>query len=310
MRNGILILVLLFFVENMISAQVFNKKEQYDQAMKIAKQAFDAQQFSEALMFYKEAIDINPDALLPKYKIEDIKTIYIKKELNTIKTEDSSRDIVKTNKRRQKKEEEKEKLIEAKVEEQVIKKMNDDAEKVVTELKFSDIDVIDIDEEPVIDDDIEVDNIQKDRVAGISKIEIKTQNRIKEQPGDSLTLVINSVERLKPEKNKKEEKVVDKPKPVQVVKEKTIDNDENWIEKENEILLKKYPNKKTVENIEKPGKHILRVIMNIDNRVTIYLKVKYDWGAVYFFIDEVGKGLKSISENYFNIKTNLNTYGY
>ena len=49
--------------------------------------------------------------------------------------------------------------------------------------------------------------------------------------------------------------------------------------------------------------------MNIDNKVVIYLKVKHSWGATYFFIDEVGQELKSISATYFNLMTNLKTYG-
>ena len=93
--------------------------------------------------------------------------------------------------------------------------------------------------------------------------------------------------------------------PIRIIRE----DKKMWIEQEKDRLITVYPNKKTVEEIDKPGKHITRIIMNIDNKVTIYLKVKHSWGATFFFIDEVGLELKSISETYFNLKTNLKTYG-
>lgn len=289
------ILLLFFLAEGTIYAQEFSKKEQYEQAMKNAKQAFDAEQYSEALMFYKEAIDINPNALLPKYKIEDIKTIYIKKELSIIKKEPVNKKISNKKKKDILKEE---KEIKKKAEVEAFKKMNKDVDELKAELKQEDVDVVDIDEELVLEDSLIIDNIAPDRDANMQKIKIKQQVKLKERKKDSLVLV-----------NKK----YNSPKVKQKVKTKKIvvivKNKDNIIE-ENNKLIKKYPNKKTVENIDKNGKHITRIIINIDNNVTIYLKVKYDWGAVYFFVDEVGKDLRSISENYFNVKTNLETYGY
>ncbi|MCK9208413.1 MAG: hypothetical protein M0P66_14975, partial [Salinivirgaceae bacterium] len=82
-----------------------------------------------------------------------------------------------------------------------------------------------------------------------------------------------------------------------------------WIEQEQKRLAVSYPNKKTVEELDQPGKHITRVIMNINQKVVIYLKVRHSWGATFFFIDEVGQELKSINEQYFNLMTNLDTYG-
>ena len=58
-------------------SQTSDSEQQYKAAMQNAKTAFDAKMYSEALYFYREALKIKPDAKLPRYKIEDIRTIYI-----------------------------------------------------------------------------------------------------------------------------------------------------------------------------------------------------------------------------------------
>lgn len=98
-------------------------------------------------------------------------------------------------------------------------------------------------------------------------------------------------------------------KPVKPKVNVIIINNE-FIEKENQRLVEKYPNKKTVETIEKPGKIITRVVMNIDQKVTVYLKVKHGWGATYYFIEEIGFEPKSVSGIYFNRMTDLTTTEY
>lgn len=91
----------------------------------------------------------------------------------------------------------------------------------------------------------------------------------------------------------------------------TEEEKEVWIEAETEKLRMQYPDQKTVLESDQPGRHITRVIMNIDNKISIYLKVKHNWGATFFFEEVIGKeNLQSINEIYFNKMTNLATYGH
>ena len=93
----------------------------------------------------------------------------------------------------------------------------------------------------------------------------------------------------------------------------TMTDEEKEARKEAEMqkLRVQYPEQKTVLEIDQPGKHITRVIMNIDNKISVYLKVKHSWGATFFFEDEIGEdNLRRISELTFNKMTNLATYGH
>ncbi len=83
-----------------------------------------------------------------------------------------------------------------------------------------------------------------------------------------------------------------------------------WKDAEKQKLRKQYPEQKTVLEIDQPGKHITRVIMNVDNDISVYLKVKHSWGATFFFEEEVGEDLRSITEVYFNKMTDLQNYGH
>lgn len=368
----LLIVPVFAFAQN----QEFNTDQQYNQAMANAKLAFEAKQYSQAVMFYREAMKIKPDALLPRYKVEDIRTIYIEKELSK-----EPIPIAEKQKRKSKKEIELEKQIEKqKAEAEATRKMNEDADKATAELKNLNIDVIEIQESEndfQLNNSINVNDAEKDAEANLqikatevneaeddfqiennlvvaevepekhSNLEIKA-TEISESEDDlqiSDNLEVEAVASSKKTQlqirvidiDEEPEKIADdfhieeipfaeipkvevkkkpapvalktaQPKPTQP-KQMTAEEKKVWVEKENKRLVAKYPNRKTVEEIEKPGKHITRVIMNIDNKVSIYLKVHHSWGATFFFIDEVGQELRSINQQYFNLMTNLETYG-
>ncbi len=300
-------------------SQEFTTEQQYKQAMANAKMAFEAKQYSEAVMFYREALKIKPEALLPKYKIEDIRTIYIKKEMASVKPQ-TPEEPKKKNKKKQQQEE---KLLAEKVKVEATRKMNRDADKIQKELK--NIDVIDINEDLEINlenEDIDIINIESDKQTGVKKIDTKKSNlsvKSNIQTDNNVSVMQKrtvSENKQKPEKKEQPKQVEKTRKNIPEREKKTITqttkvsvkNKEEWIKQENERLVKKYPNKKTVEEIDKPGKHITRVIMNIDNTVTIYLKVHHSWGATYYFIDDIGRELRSINQQYFNLMTNLDTY--
>ena len=326
MKKTYLFIILIWFISvSIVQAQEFSTEQQYKQAMDNAKQAFEAQQFSQAVLFYREAMKINPEALLPRYKIEDIRTIYIEIELDSLKSNPELA-VNKKEKRKKRKELEAEQVLLAEqAKEEATRKMNADADLAEAELRNLHVDVIDIDDEISfgdLDKSIKVDEVVGNKEVLVEKVEVKQQKKIEGETKKldqteikfekrKLPVITEKVEKLKEsmaivkETKPIEKQVLDKTR----TKELSREQKEAWIEKEKKRLAKVYPNKKTVEEIDKPGKHITRVIMNIDNKVTIFLKVKHSWGATYFFIDEVGQELKSISEQYFNLLTNLETYG-
>ena len=330
MKKTILYLVLILFASvPSILAQEFDTNQQYNQAMANAKQAFEAKQFSEAVMFYREALKIKPDARLPKYKIEDIRTIYIEKELDAINTAPNMTEKAKANDKAKHESELEKTKIEDAAKAEATRKMNEDADNAEAEIRQASVAVIDISEDKDLPDLNDYDVIKDtpgDKQVGVKKVEPKIQTNLE---GESIEIdnselnlskrevpeivkpYVNSEPTLEKNLETKAEPKPNIPSQTSVVKQTTVSQPEKqiWIEQEKKRLAETYTNKKTVEEIEKPGKQITRVIMNIDNNVTIYLKVKHSWGATFFFIDEVGLELRSINETYFNTMTNLKTYG-
>ncbi|MBI9067532.1 MAG: hypothetical protein JEZ09_09595 [Salinivirgaceae bacterium] len=325
MKKLILLPILLLYVLcNFLAAQDFDAEQQYNQAMTNAKQAFEAKQYSQAVMFYREAIKIKPDALLPKYKVEDIRTIYIEKELDLVKVEPLTTKNGKVKKKKKKEIQAEEELLTEKAKEIATVKMNEEAEKELAELKELNISVIEINEDEEVLETGDIQNIQKDREIGMDELEQKTAAKIEGKSISDSNNQITLTAREFPEMSKdlivkveeKELMNAEKPKPIMTKpvytvskpKEMTPEDKAIWVEHEKEKLAKQYPNKKTVEEIDKPGKHITRVIMNIEGKVTIYMIVKHSWGATFYFKDEIGQDLTSINQQYFNLMTDLNTY--
>ena len=322
MKTIVYILFLILSLKVSISqAQEFSKDEQYKQALQNAKTAFEAKQYSQAVLFYREAQQIKPESLLPRYKIEDIRTIYIEKEQNAFKKEQSagSKQLSKKEKVAQQKQEEEQ------IQKKATLKMNQEAEVVKKELTALKVTSVEIQEDEVLIDNstIEVESISTNREVAINPVDSKKQesvSAIKEAPEPVLKSEKREVPATEPvmEDSIETQKMAPEPVKKEVIKQMqdvkpntTVNKEERkvWIEQEQKRLAMTYPNKRTVEELEKPGKHITRIIMNIDNKVVIYLKVKHSWGATYFFIEEVGQELKSINEQYFNLMTNLDTYG-
>lgn len=291
----------LLLVTISLSAQTSDNEQQYKAAMQNAKTAFDAKMYSEALYFYREALKIKPDAKLPRYKIEDIRTIYI---------DDGIREIAEN---KQIAQEEVKKQAEAKADERIETEI-EQAQKELETLKVAA--VINIDEEPVIvDENLDIDDVEP-------TLETKQPEPEPEpkaiEPESVATQPVEPVkEEPQPVVEPKKTTVVSKPQPI-VSKPKprpqpAMTNEEKEARKEAEMqkLRVQYPEQKTVLEIDQPGKHITRVIMNVDNKVSVYLKVKHSWGATFFFEDEIGEdNLRSISELTFNKMTNLATYGH
>ena len=291
----------LLLVTISLSAQNSDNEQQYKAAMQNAKTAFDAKMYSEALYFYREALKIKPDAKLPRYKIEDIRTIYI---------DDGIREIAEN---KQIAQEEVKKQAEAKADERIETEI-EQAQKELETLKVAT--VISIEEESVVyDENIDIADVEPTLETKQPEPEPQPE-QIEPEP-----IVAQPVEPVKEEPKPvvepKKTTVVSKPQPI-VSKPKprpqpAMTDEEKEARKEAEMqkLRVQYPEQKTVLEIDQPGKHITRVIMNIDNKISVYLKVKHSWGATFFFEDEIGEdNLRSISELTFNKMTNLATYGH
>lgn len=298
-------IAILLLVTISVSAQDSESEQQYKAAMQNAKTAFNAKMYSEALYFYREALKIKPDAKLPRYKIEDIRTIYI---------DDGIKEIAEN---KQIAQEEVKKQAEAKADERIENEI-EQAQKELETLKVAT--VISIDEETVVDDDVvEIADVEptletKQPEPEPKPIEPEPKNI---EPEPIATQPVEPVkEEPKPIVEPKKTTVVSKPQPI-VSKPKphtqpkmTDEEKKAWKDAEKQKLRKQYPEQKTVLEIDQPGKHITRVIMNVDNEISVYLKVKHSWGATFFFEEEVGEDLRSITEVYFNKMTDLQNYGH
>lgn len=311
-----LIIAIILLITNTLSySQESATEQQYKAAMQNAKTAFDAKMYSEALYFYREALKIKPDAKLPRYKIEDIRTMYI---------DDGIKEIAEN---KQIAQEEVKKQAEAKADERIETEI-EQAQKELETLRVAA--VINIEEETVIyDENIDIADVEPTLETKLPEPEPEPKI-IEPEPEP---VVLQQVEIVKEEPKPvaeqpapKEEKNEKKPapksiptkpaakpanKPVSQPKAMTAEEKEARKEAEMQQLRIKYPEQKTVLEIDQPGKHITRVIMNIDNKISVYLKVKHSWGATFFFEDEIGEdNLRSISELTFNKMTNLATYGH
>ncbi|MBR2195020.1 MAG: hypothetical protein IJ911_05330 [Salinivirgaceae bacterium] len=313
-------IAILLLVTLSVSAQDSESEQQYKAAMQNAKTAFDAKMYSEALYFYREALKINPDAKLPRYKIEDIRTIYI---------DDGIKEIAEN---KQIAQEEVKKQAEAKADERIEAEVVQ-AQKELETLKVAM--VISIDEEPMVEDDVvEIADVEPT----LETKPIEPEPEPQPEPIEPEPIVTQPVEPVI-EEPKPKEKAIEQPapkaeepapKPVQpapkpapaktvskptqkpVSQPKQMSDEEKKAWKENEIkkLRQQYPEQKTVLEFDQPGKHITRIIMNVDNEIMVYLKVKHSWGATFFFVEEIGEDLRSIDEVTFNKKTNLQNYGH
>lgn len=309
----LIIAIILLITSTLSYSQESATEQQYKAAMQNAKTAFDAKMYSEALYFYREALKIKPDAKLPRYKIEDIRTMYI---------DDGIKEIAEN---KQIAQEEVQKQAEAKADERIETEI-EQAQKELETLRVAA--VINIEEETVVyDENIDIADVEPTLETKLPEPEpeiiepepepvvVQQVEIVKEEPKPV-------IEQPAPKEEKTEPKPAPKPVPAKPVAKpankpvsqpKAMTGEEKEARKEAEVqqLKIKYPEQKTVLEIDQPGKHITRVIMNIDNKVSVYLKVKHNWGATFYFQDEIGEdNLRSISEQTFNKMTNLATYGH
>ena len=303
------IAIILLITSALSYGQESASEQQYKAAMQNAKTAFDAKMYSEALYFYREALKIKPDAKLPRYKIEDIRTMYI---------DDGIKEIAENKKVTQDEAKiEAETKADERIEAEIVQ-----AQKELETLKVAT--VISIDEETVVGDEtLDIADVEPTLETKQPKPEPIVVEPAKEEPKPITEPEPQPVVEQPVAPIKEEPKPVEPEKKTVVTKQpivkptkpapRQLTDEEKEARKEAEMqqLKIRYPEQKTVLEIDQPGKHITRVIMNIDNKVSVYLKVKHSWGPTFYFQDEIGEdNLRSISEQTFNKMTNLATYGH
>ena len=321
------IAIILLITSTLSYSQESATEQQYKAAMQNAKTAFDAKMYSDALYFYREALKIKPDAKLPRYKIEDIRTIYI---------DDGIKEIAEN---KQIAQEEAKKQAEAKADERIETEI-EQAQKELETLKVAT--VISIEEETIVyGENIDIADVEptletkqpepepEPEIIEPEPVVPKEEPQpivepVKEEPKPAIEQPAPKEEKpapkaeepapkpVQPAPKPAPAKTVSKPAPKPASQPKQMSDEEKKAWKENEIkkLRQQYPEQKTVLEFDQPGKHITRIIMNVDNEITVYLKVKHSWGATFFFVEEIGEDLRSIDEVTFNKKTNLQNYGH
>ena len=281
-----LIIISLLIPFNLFSQTAKNDSinNLYRRTINIANELFKNKHYNESIAYYKAAKRLNPNEKLPQFRLEDIKTVFIKHDIA------SNRD-------------EAQKIID-KVEEKIAL----ENEKNKPDDFFYDIDttllVKNNENQKRIDSLVAALNIDKN----VSK----KNTEPKKNTETKNTIITHPV--LFDEKPKKEKIVKTEPvkkdtvKPTEIIveptKTKQVTNIESKPkenietkpekktapiivdeEKINSELAEKYPDTKTVENITEEHKKIKKVIINKNGKVTIYLKVMHDWGATYYFVD-------------------------
>jgi len=70
-------------------------------------------------------------------------------------------------------------------------------------------------------------------------------------------------------------------------------------------LKERYSKEKTVEEFDLNDMHLTRVIIKDGDSYKVYIRVKHDWGGVFYFIDESPLGFFSVTESVFERETNI-----
>lgn len=293
-------------------------------------------QFAMAKQMFKKALELKPSRKYPSYKLEDIETqvlIFNRVKDTLPQNADSIIAAVIAEKQEQKKQIEYKRKSSEEIEDifkhDLIKQIQSETEnqkELAKRLRFIQNEVINKKEEPVKIDSVKniakIDSIKKDStiVQELKQVAEKRDSiieplQIVEKNIDTTT--ITKVDSLPIEKQN-DSIVLLKPMldtvkqviPKQVIKEsviKTSNAQSIPFNKEayQDSLLNRYPNERTVEEINEPYKKLTKVIINRDKSVNIYLKVEHKWGGIFFFKDNTPYPLENISKSYFEVETKL-----
>ncbi len=312
--------IIAFALLILISTQIFSQagvikdadtKKQYLKAISKANSLFDNGQYTASIHFYKKAQNIAPEKKLAKFRLEDIITIFIKKEIASTRAE--AEKII---------EEIEAKSIEI---EKSLQTDNVDTlammlSKINASAPLEPLNMDMPDEWKKIEQDVRnemqqtgnipefIDDNKKEKTEPESNAKITTETKtVAADTSTVKTPVEQKMDKDTIEAIKKDLPLI-KPVPKKEVKPKKKAYAKLVEEKRqrDDELMKKYPDGKTVEIIKTKNKTVTRTIIRKDNKVTVYLKVKHSWGGEYYFIDNSPIKIQSITKHLYETSVNNN----
>lgn len=301
------------------------KGKQYIRLIFHADSLYKSRNFQKAIDVYNEAYALKPKEQYPRFKAEDIRTLYMKKDIVKIeKKQEETNEYAWAKRHREKMErEEKKKLIAEgkyveKKKETTVLAANENKENkvvkketvVIEEKKESKKDPVATEEKKEFKTTQIDEKTKKDEEARLIKYkELKAQEETdKKKKADEHDKAKENIE-VKTEKNIKPEKEIVTISDVIIQKSREEEQKRIYAnvsisqdikpEDEQKLLAAKYPREKTIETITEKTKTTTQVIINKGGIVTIYLKVAHNWGQVFYFVKEPSSQMKSISRDYF-----------
>lgn len=263
-----------------------------------ADSLYKSRNFQKAIDVYNEAYLLKPKEQYPRFKAEDIRTLYMKPEVVKVeKKQEETNEYgwAKRYREKMEREEKKKLLAEGK---STNEKKNEKKEKVVVEEK-KEIKTNQLDEKTKKEDEARLKNFQElkakedaddkkkadDHKNAVESIGKTTKANVKQEK-EIVTISDVIIQKSKEEEQKR------------IYANVSISQDIKP-EDEQKLLSAKYPNEKTVETITEKTKTTTQVIINKGGVVTIYLKVAHNWGQIFYFVKEPSSPMKSISRDYF-----------
>ena len=280
-------------IDKLFEKKVDSTEIYYKQALDQANQYYKEQKYAESVVFYRKALKIKPEERLPKYRIEDVYTLFLTNDVVATKEEakqlvaevEMSFDNYKNEEVFIKKTEEPRKVetiqaIESKKTEQIQTQKLPEKEIVAPTMGVSTKSAIKED----VPAKIEPKPIEKPLIAEQSKPKVPETKIVEQKP----TAIVET-------KPKETPKTFVEPKPIPT-QTKVAPTEEF---ESNDKLLQKYTAKKTVEVITEPTKTITNVYINSGAEVIVYSKVKHSWGGEFYFAKYPSLPKKNISLQHF-----------
>ncbi len=280
----LIITTLLTYANYLFSQTVKNDSinNLYSRTINIANELYKNKHYNESIAYYKAAKRLNPNEKLSQFRLEDIKTIFIKHDIAA--NRDEAQKIIDKVQEKIALKNEKNKVDDFfyDIDTTALAKNNENQKRIDSLVASLNIDA-NAPNKKNKKETSEVKNTvvthpvlftEKPKKANPPKVDKAKKDTIKQKE----IIVEQPKKDIKPEENKATVNIEEKPQK----KSEPVIIDEEKINRE---LAQKYPDTKTVENITKKHKKIKKVIINKDGKVTIYLKIIHDWGATYYFVD-------------------------
>ena len=279
-------------IDKLYEKKIDSTEVYYKQALDQANQYYKEQKYAESVVYYRKALKIKPEERLPKYRIEDVYTLFL------------TNDVVAT------KEEAKQLVAEVEMSFDNFKNEKAFIQKTEEPRKVESIQTIETKKTELPTTKVAEKEIVAPTMGVSTKTAIKEETPVKIEPKPIEKPIV--VEQAKPKEP--ENKIVE-PKPVAVVETKPKETPKTFVEpkpiptqtkvapteefESNDKLLQKYSAKKTVEVITEPTKTITNVYINSGAEVIVYSKVKHSWGGEFYFAKYPSLPKKNISLQHF-----------